>query len=93
MGWIGNWTMIILIVWSLSPLGGQAALRSLHLQQNTIETSAMYYLGNNKSEIYNYYRLGADVFSGASSMVSLISDMRTIISNSFSTQDILVSCQ
>ncbi|SCO55323.1 uncharacterized protein FFMR_12479 [Fusarium fujikuroi] len=81
MGWIGSWAIGVIAIWSLSPLGGQAALRSL----------ATYYLGNNRSQVFQYYRAGASVFFGASAAASLISDMRTILSTSFSTQDILVS--
>ncbi|EXA31149.1 hypothetical protein FOVG_17545 [Fusarium oxysporum f. sp. pisi HDV247] len=93
MGWIGSWAICVIAVWSLSPLGGQAALRSLGLQQNPMftELPATYYLGNNKSEIYQYYRSGASVFIGASAEQSMISDMRTVLSASFSTQDVLVS--
>ncbi|KAF5590929.1 uncharacterized protein FSUBG_10658 [Fusarium subglutinans] len=93
MGWIGSWAIGVIAIWSLSPLGGQAALRSLGLQQNPISTKtpATYYLGNNRSQVYQYYRAGASVFFGASAGASLISDMRTILSTSFSTQDILVS--
>ncbi|KAF5229748.1 hypothetical protein FANTH_14085 [Fusarium anthophilum] len=93
MGWIGSWAIGVIAIWSLSPLGGQAALRSLGLQQNPISTKtpATYYLGNNRSQIFPYYRDGASVFFGASAGTSLISDMRTILSTSFSTQDILVS--
>ncbi|KAJ0139794.1 Developmental and secondary metabolism regulator veA [Fusarium oxysporum f. sp. albedinis] len=69
MGWIGNWAIGVIAVWSLSPLGGQAALRSLRLQQNPTftEIPATYYLGNNRSKIREYYRIGVDVFQGASS--------------------------
>ncbi|SCO80939.1 uncharacterized protein FRV6_05152 [Fusarium oxysporum] len=93
MGWIGSWAICVIAVWSLSPLGGQAALRSLGLQQNPMftELPATYYLGNNKSEIYQYYRSGASVFIGPSAEQSMISDMRTVLSASFSTQDVLVS--
>ncbi|KAF5553396.1 hypothetical protein FNAPI_6760 [Fusarium napiforme] len=93
MGWIGSWAICVIAVWSLSPLGGQAALRSLSHQQNPILTKlpATYYLGNNRSEIYQYCRSGADVFIGASAEQSTISDMRTVLSASFSTQDVLVS--
>ncbi|EWZ46413.1 hypothetical protein FOZG_02560 [Fusarium oxysporum Fo47] len=93
MGWIGSWVICVIAVWSLSPLGGQAALRSLGLQQNPMftELSVTYYLGNNRSEIYQYYRSGASVFIGASAEQSMISDMRTVLSASFSTQDVLVS--
>ncbi|EMT74579.1 hypothetical protein FOC4_g10000702 [Fusarium odoratissimum] len=92
-GWIGSWAICVIAVWSLSPLGGQATLRSLGLQQNPMftELPATYYLGNNKSEIYQYYRSGASVFIGASAEQSMISDMRTVLSASFSTQDVLVS--
>ncbi|KAF4954457.1 hypothetical protein FGADI_5236 [Fusarium gaditjirri] len=92
MGWIGSWAIGVVAVWSLSPLGGQAALRSLGTQPNPTftKTPVTYYLGNNRSQIYRYYRTGASVFGG-SAAVSRISDMRTILSTSFSTQDILVS--
>ncbi|KAL5610174.1 hypothetical protein FOVSG1_004855 [Fusarium oxysporum f. sp. vasinfectum] len=64
MGWIGNWAIGVIAVWSPSPLGGQAALRSLRLQQNPTftEIPATYYPGKNRSKIYEYYRIGADVF-------------------------------
>ncbi|KAF5702610.1 hypothetical protein FGLOB1_9500 [Fusarium globosum] len=93
MGWIGSWAIGVIAIWSLSPLGGQAALRSLGLQPNPISTKTpvTYYLGNNRSQVFQYYRAGATVFFGASAGASLISDMRTILSTSFSTQDVLVS--
>ncbi|KAM0380069.1 hypothetical protein ACHAPZ_000275 [Fusarium culmorum] len=93
MGWIGSWAILVLIVWSLSPLGGQAALRSLHRQQSPISTKtpAAYFLGNNESEIQTYYFNGAVVFQGASSHASYISDMRTTLAVSFSKKDTLVS--
>ncbi|KAF4972846.1 hypothetical protein FSARC_672 [Fusarium sarcochroum] len=93
IGGIRKWTIFIVAVWFLSPLGGQAALRSLHLQPNpiSIQTPAIYYLGINRSEIRDYYRAGAEVFSGASIEASLISDLRTVVAASFSTPDILVS--
>jgi hypothetical protein len=85
--------LIIAGVWLLSPLGGQAALRSVHIQQNlkTTQTSALHYLGNNGSEIHPFYARGAGVHTGASGRSSLIAGMRTIISASFSNPDILVS--
>ncbi|KAI1028705.1 hypothetical protein LB503_002605 [Fusarium chuoi] len=93
MGWIGNWAIVVIAVWSLSPLGGQAALRSLSLQQNPTftEIPATYYLGINKSTIHQFYRDGAGVFQGASGAQSLITDMRTVLSASFLTQDVRVS--
>ncbi|KAF5562976.1 hypothetical protein FPHYL_5401 [Fusarium phyllophilum] len=93
MGWIGNWAIGVIAVWSLSPLGGQAALRSLRLHQNPTfaEIPATYYLGNNRSIIYQFYRNGAEVFQGSSGAQSFISDMRTVLSASFLTQDVRVS--
>ncbi|KAG8675746.1 hypothetical protein FPOAC2_01822 [Fusarium poae] len=93
MGWIGSWAMVVLTVWSLSPLGGQAALRSLHRQQNPIwkKTPAAYHLGNNKSEIFQYYRDGLSTYDGLSGTQSSTSDMETVFSASFSTQDVLIS--
>ncbi|KAM0352580.1 hypothetical protein ACHAP4_008723 [Fusarium culmorum] len=93
MGWIGSWAILVLIVWSLSPLGGQAALRSLHRQQSPISTKtpAAYFLGNNESEIQTYYYGGASVFQGESGRLSRISDMRTVLAVPFLKQDTLVS--
>ncbi|KAH7178754.1 hypothetical protein DER46DRAFT_622310 [Fusarium sp. MPI-SDFR-AT-0072] len=68
-------------------------LRRVGLTQNPTftEIPAAYYLGNNRSKIHEYYRTGADVFQGVSGAQSLISDMRTVLSASFSTQDVRVS--
>ena len=85
--------LVIAGVWLLGPLGGQAALRSVHIQQKleTTQTRASHYLGSNESEIIPYYRRGADVHIGASARASLIAGMRTIISASFSNPDVLIS--
>ncbi|QPC76121.1 hypothetical protein HYE68_006873 [Fusarium pseudograminearum] len=94
MGWIGSWAIVVLTAWSLSPLGGQAALRSLHRHQNPVsmQKPAAYYLGNNRSDIYQHYFDGTGGVNSASSpSLSLIYDMTTVLSASFSTQDTLVS--
>ncbi|RBR00385.1 hypothetical protein FVER53590_07600 [Fusarium verticillioides] len=93
MRWIGSWAIGVIVIWSLSPLGGQAALRSLGLQQNPISTKtpATYYLGNNRSLVQLYYRTGAGVFQGVVDERYLITDMRTVLSASFLTQDVRVS--
>ncbi|KAF5633633.1 uncharacterized protein FTJAE_7058 [Fusarium tjaetaba] len=89
MGWIGSWAIGVIAIWSLSPLGGQAALRSLGLQRNPISTKtpATYYLGNNRSLVHLYYRTGAGVFQGGVDERYLLTDMRTVLSASSLTQD------
>ncbi|KAJ4005482.1 hypothetical protein NW752_002314 [Fusarium irregulare] len=79
-------------VWLLGPLGGQAALRSIHIRQNIITTKmpALHYLGNNQSEIEPYYSHGAYVHYGASGRSNFIAGMRGIYSAPFSSPDILV---
>jgi hypothetical protein len=85
--------LVIAAVWLLGPLGGQAALRSICIQQNpiTTQTPALYYLGNNQSEIESYYLSGAYVHMGVSGRAYTIAGMRSIISAAFSNPDILVS--
>ncbi|RFN45626.1 hypothetical protein FIE12Z_10128 [Fusarium flagelliforme] len=85
--------LVIAGVWLLGPLGGQAALRSIHIQQKleTTQTRAFHYLGGNESEIISYYHRGADVHTGASGRASLIAGTRSIISASFSNPDVLIS--
>ncbi|KAF4468109.1 hypothetical protein FALBO_5009 [Fusarium albosuccineum] len=52
------WTIGIGVLWCLGPLGGQAAVRSLHLQPNstTTEIRAMHYLKSNVSDIVRFYQ-------------------------------------
>ncbi|UPK91683.1 hypothetical protein LCI18_002618 [Fusarium solani-melongenae] len=92
---ITAWSIGIAFVWCLSPLGGQAAVRSLQLQPNSIATEvpALYYLGSNISD-FNIFYGGSDdlgVFSGSSVRSSLIADFRSAIVASFYTPDTLVS--
>ncbi|RSM07173.1 hypothetical protein CDV31_008725 [Fusarium ambrosium] len=93
---IPAWSIGIALVWCLSPLGGQAAVRSLHLQpiSSVTEVPALYYLGSNISD-YNFFYNGTGgdtgVFVGASTMASFISDFRSAILTSFYMPDTLVS--
>ncbi|RBR25712.1 uncharacterized protein FIESC28_01465 [Fusarium coffeatum] len=84
--------VVVAAVWLLGPLGGQAALRSIHIQHNinTTQTPALHYLGNNQSEIEAYYSHGAYVHYGASIRSNFIAGMRGIYSAPFSSPDILV---
>lgn len=91
------WTISVALLWCLSPLGGQAAVRSLHLEPNSevSEVPALYYMGSNISD-YNFFFNSttsgiAGVFTGASAQNSLIADYRSAILASFSRPDILVS--
>ncbi|PHH92973.1 hypothetical protein CDD83_2806 [Cordyceps sp. RAO-2017] len=92
---VQTWTVGIVLAWGLSPLGGQAAVRSLSLRQRSIslKTPAIYYLGSNVSDMNVLYSGTSDdiAFNGASSRASLISDMRSAISASFFSPDILAS--
>lgn len=85
----------VALVWCLSPLGGQAAIRSLHLQPNSIATEvpALYYLGSNISDFNFFYNGSGDVgvFNGYSTRGSYIADFRSAILASFYTPDTLVS--
>ncbi|RSL96385.1 hypothetical protein CEP52_011513 [Fusarium oligoseptatum] len=92
---IPAWFVGIALVWCLSPLGGQAAVRSLHLQpiSTTTEVPAMYYLGSNISDFNYFYNGSGDsgVFIGSSMRASLISDFRSAILTSFYMPDTVVS--
>lgn len=94
------WTYAIVVIWGLSPLGGQAALRSLSLLPNssTIETPAIHYLGSNLSDLNPLY--GAGIYSGEGDWgifyfngfyEDFVFDYRKLISAAFSTPYITVS--
>ncbi|PNP61471.1 hypothetical protein FNYG_13758 [Fusarium nygamai] len=92
------WTIGIGVIWCLSPLGGQAAVRSLHPRPNstTHYIRAMHYLRSNISDIVRFYQgnqPGDDegALWGGSGQSMLISGMRSIVVASFSSPDILVS--
>ncbi|KAG5777685.1 hypothetical protein H9Q73_008642 [Fusarium xylarioides] len=92
------WTIGIGVLWCLSPLGGQAAVRSLHPRPNstTHDIRAMHYLRSNVSDIVRFYQgneAGEDAGAlwGGSGQSTLISGMRSIVVASFSSPDILVS--
>ncbi|KJZ75452.1 hypothetical protein HIM_05148 [Hirsutella minnesotensis 3608] len=84
------WTIAIVVVWCLSPLGGQAATRSLSLEQKSINSTlpAIHYLGGNVSDMNVFYSgIGFEYvpFSGASIQNTIISDMKSAIVASFYT--------
>ncbi|KAI8685427.1 hypothetical protein NCS55_00214900 [Fusarium keratoplasticum] len=92
---ITAWSIGIALVWCLSPLGGQAAVRSLHLQpiSAVTEVPALYYLGSNISDFNFFYNGSGDigVFAGGSVRSSLISEFRSAILASFYMPDTLIS--
>ncbi|KAI8689572.1 hypothetical protein NCS56_00220800 [Fusarium sp. Ph1] len=92
---ITAWSIGIALVWCLSPLGGQAAVRSLHLQpiSTVTEVPALYYLGSNISDFNLFYNESGDVgvFSGLSTRGSYIANFRSAILASFYMPDTLVS--
>ncbi|KAF5011263.1 hypothetical protein FDECE_2616 [Fusarium decemcellulare] len=92
------WTIGIGVIWCLSPLGGQAAVRSLHPRPNstTTEIRAMHYLRSNVSDIVRFYQGNqpgddAGALWGGPSQSTLISGMRSIVVAAFSSPDTLVS--
>lgn len=95
LGPIQIWTICVVLVWSLSPLGGQAAVRSLHLHPNvaTTETPVLHYLGGNISDLNLFYNSTGDmgIFMSGSGKAQLISEMRAIVAASFLTTDAAVT--
>ncbi|KAJ3545040.1 hypothetical protein NM208_g2712 [Fusarium decemcellulare] len=89
------WTLGIAMVWCLSPLGGQAAVRSLHVHpySRSLNTDAIYYPGSNISDLNSFMNSSGDVgvLSGYSAQKDLMLDMRSLVIASFSTPDILIS--
>ncbi|KAM0419071.1 hypothetical protein ACHAPT_012010 [Fusarium lateritium] len=92
------WTIGIGVLWCLSPIGGQAAVRSLRPRSNstTTEIRAMHYLRSNVSDIVRFYQGNqpgddAGALWGGSGQSTLISGMRSIVVAAFSSPDILVS--
>ncbi|KAI8685047.1 hypothetical protein NCS57_00172700 [Fusarium keratoplasticum] len=92
---ITAWSIGIAFVWYLSPLGGQAAVRSLHLQpiSTVTEVPALYYLGSNISDLNFFYNGSVDaaVFSGGSTQSSLISMFQSAIVTLFYMPNTLIS--
>jgi hypothetical protein len=82
---ISVWSFILVVMWSLSPIGGQGALRAMSLRENA--TSYEYPITS-----YPYSNLTAfdagPFNSGASGGASLINQFRAPIGAVFSTQDI-----
>ncbi|KAJ4315974.1 hypothetical protein N0V84_008108 [Fusarium piperis] len=92
------WTVAIVVIWCLSPLGGQAAVRSIGLFPNStiIQIPAMHYLGSNISDMNPFYRGGfpegdMGIFRNIGIREELIFNLRNNIASVFSTPDVLVS--
>ena len=83
--WFRSWTVAVVAMWFLSPLGGQAALRSINLRATVVATDipAFYYLGNNRTRIWSHYRAGAGVFTSGPDTSSKIAGLRTVASAAF----------
>lgn len=74
------WTIIVILVWCLSPIGGQAALRSVTLHKGVAnaEYPLLYHPINNVSVI-------ADPWGGASSRASAIAKIRALFGAALSS--------
>ncbi|KAI8665132.1 hypothetical protein NCS56_00948200 [Fusarium sp. Ph1] len=96
-GYIHVWTCGIAVIWCLSPLGGQAALRSIDLFQNSTTTQihAMHYLGSNISNMNPLYqgdsRGDVGMFMGGNAGEDFIFNLRNMVASVFSTPDVLIS--
>ncbi|KAH7268225.1 hypothetical protein B0J15DRAFT_441376 [Fusarium solani] len=91
------WTFAIVAIWCLSPLGGQAAVRSIGLFPNstTIQIPAMHYLGSNISDMNPLYQGNSEgdrsPFLGAAVREEFIFNLRNNVAAVFSTPDVLLS--
>ncbi|RSL84909.1 hypothetical protein CEP51_003623 [Fusarium floridanum] len=91
------WTFAVVAIWCLSPLGGQAAVRSIGLFPNSTTTKipAMHYLGSNISDMNPFYQgglTGGDmgIFLNANVREEFIFNLRNNVASVFSTPDVLV---
>ncbi|KAH6954189.1 hypothetical protein DER45DRAFT_525100 [Fusarium avenaceum] len=95
--YIRIWTVGIVAVWCFSPLGGQAVVRSMHLEPNTesTEIAATHYFSQVPLKILDDYstNLTGDVnaFALGSRQLSLIAEFRRIVLAAFSGPDISIS--
>ncbi|KAG5659471.1 hypothetical protein KAF25_002030 [Fusarium avenaceum] len=95
--YIRIWTVGIVAVWCFSPLGGQAVVRSMHLEPNTesTEIAAAHYFSQVPLKILDDYSTNftgdVNAFAIGTAQVSLIPDFRRIALAAFSRPDILVS--
>lgn len=96
-GYTYFWTFGIVVIWCLSPLGGQAALRSVDVVPNSTTTQipAMHYLGSNISDMNPLYQSipGGDlgIFEGGNAREDFIFNLRNMVASVFSTPDVLIS--
>ncbi|KAK2609172.1 hypothetical protein QQS21_002254 [Conoideocrella luteorostrata] len=93
---IQTWTVGITLAWCISPLGGQAAVRSLSLRpaSTSLEIPAAYYPGGNVSDLNLLFETNDGMgfpFMGASAYASRISDMRSAVVASFFGPAVVVS--
>jgi hypothetical protein len=81
---LSTWPIVLVILWSLSPAGGQGALRSFDLKENitTIEETYASYPSNNLSVYIN------GPWESVSGGQSLMNQFRLPINAAFSGQDI-----
>ncbi|KAJ8110834.1 hypothetical protein OPT61_g6417 [Boeremia exigua] len=79
------WPLLLIFVWSLSPVGGQGALRAMDLKTNT--TTVQYHLASYpKNDLSSYLR--EDLFGSISGQSSLVSRFHALVGAAFSAQDI-----
>ncbi|KAL2678790.1 hypothetical protein Neosp_009541 [[Neocosmospora] mangrovei] len=96
-GYTYAWTFGIVFIWCLSPLGGQAALRSIDVFPNSTTTQipAIHYLGSNISDMNPLYlpSSGGDrgMFMGGGAQEDFIFNLRNMVASVFSTPDVLIS--
>jgi hypothetical protein len=91
------WTVGIVAVWCFSPLGGQAVVRSMHLEPNTesTEIAATHYFSQIPLKILDDYSTNftgdINAFALGSTQLMLIPEFRRIVLAAFSGPDILLS--
>jgi hypothetical protein len=79
------WPLLLILVWSFSPVGGQGALRAMDLRKNT--TTVEYHLASYpKNDLSSYLREA--LFDSASGQASLVSQFHALVGAAFSAQDI-----
>ncbi|KAL6914560.1 hypothetical protein FSST1_012320 [Fusarium sambucinum] len=96
------WTIGVIAIWCFSPLGGQAAVRSLYLQSPTHNETidATHYFSQvplrtlchniNQSDFYQYYGCGS-AFAQHTSLPGLLPAFRRAVNAAFARPDVLVS--
>lgn len=89
------WTMAIIAVWCLSPLGGQAIVRSLSLESNmeSTEIPAAHYFSQTPLKLMDTGNLTGDInaFSSSYNKYPPIPDFRRRVMSALSGPDLLIS--